>query len=155
LPRVNILGWHTAKIETPEKRVREREREKRNLWGFRYIFEVDRVANELSSFFIPVSFEFFASVYMHARIDSSLTVASASARRTRIENWERTRAREEKRERRGKGSAPRRLREVIFVEQEKKDSRKLGEPRGPCECQQPFALYTLLLGVYGPPPVPL
>lgn len=39
------------------------------------------------------------------------------------------------------------------MEQEKKDSRKLGEPRGSCECQQPFVLHTLLLGIYDPSPV--
>jgi len=34
-----------------------------------------------------------------------------------------------------------RLREVIFAGRgKKKDSRKLGEPRDPCECQQTFAL---------------
>lgn len=35
----------------------------------------------------------------------------------------------------------------------KKDLRKLGEPRSPCECQQPFALHTLLLGIYDRSPV--
>lgn len=34
-----------------------------------------------------------------------------------------------------------RLREMIFAgRRKKKDSRKLGEPHGPCECQQTFAL---------------
>jgi len=70
-----------------------------------------------SFFFLFVSLEFFARVYMHIRIDSSLTVASASTRRARIENWECAREREGKRDVKRN---VRHLREVIFVEQEKK-----------------------------------
>lgn len=88
------------------------------------------------SLFFPTCLSRIFRTCIHAPIDSSLTVASASTRRARIENWESARERGEKR--RGKRNA-RHLREVIFAEQEKKDSCKLGGPRGPCECQQPFA----------------
>lgn len=76
-----------AKIETREMR----EREKRNLRGFRYIFGVDRLFGVNALFFF---FAIYLSLFrifrtrVHARIDSSLSVASASARRARIENWE-------------------------------------------------------------------
>lgn len=56
---------------------------------------VDPVA--LSFFLLLVSLKFFARVYMHARTDSFLTVASASARRARIENWKCAREKREKR----------------------------------------------------------